>query len=557
VEGVDIRALVDTGSTSSILNEDLCSSHPSLKKCPIKKSFIIANSISGQCLDTLDTVTVGLHIGKKLIQHDFQVVRGAHQPIILGCDFLQQHHAVIDISKGTLALKNITLQLFSKQHETSTCYNNIDSVKLSLTEKQLLEHYCLDTKVSSARGPDDYECTGIIKHHIGIGEAVPIKQHAYQVTPEQQIEVQNQVDKLLQADIIENGFSSWAAPVVLVKKKDGAWQFCLDYHKLSSVTIKDSHPLPTVEDALDGLSGSACYSTMDLTQRYYQQKTAFITGSGLYFKVIPMGLTNAPATFQRLMELVLRGLPWKICLVYLDDVLIYSHSFEEHLQHIEEILSRFQSSRVKLNPLKCPFAQGHVIFLGHGMSQQGRRPDPQNVVCKRLGAFLGLCSYYRKFIKNFVHCALPLYQLTEKNVPFVWTPAYDETFCYLQDVLSQQPVVKFPDFIKPFLLCTDASCTIVGVLLAQVQDNLEYATAYASHVLPKAERRWSAYDRELWAIAWVAQHFWHYFYKQPFTTVTDHKPLLGLWKIPIDNDHAGCRARWALELDPYDWVVVH
>uniref|UniRef100_H3B522 Gypsy retrotransposon integrase-like protein 1 n=1 Tax=Latimeria chalumnae TaxID=7897 RepID=H3B522_LATCH len=231
-----------------------------------------------------------------------------------------------------------------------------------------------------------------------------------------------------------------------------------------------------------------------------------------------------------------------------------------HLQHIEEVLSRFQSSGLKLNLPKCHFAQDHVVFLGHVVSQHGIRPDPSVKewpiprTPTEVQAFLGLCSYYRKFIKNFAHCTVPLHQLTKKNVPFVWTPACHEAFCYLQDVLSQAPVVKFPDFTN-FFLYTDASCTAIGIILAQVQDNLECAIVYASHVLTKAERKWSTYDRELWAIVWAVWHFRHYLYKQPFTTVTDHKPRLK--KIPIDNDRTGHHTRWALELDPYDWVVVH
>ncbi|KAI4871629.1 hypothetical protein NFI96_008439, partial [Prochilodus magdalenae] len=322
--------------------------------------------------------------------------------------------------------------------------------------------------------------------------------------------------------------------------------------------------------------GSAWFSTMDLQHGYWQveveeqdrEKTAFTTGSGLYhFKVLPMGLTNSPATFQRLMEMVLRGLPWKTCLVYLDDVLIYSRSFSDHLQHLEEVLSRFQATGLKLNPAKCCLAKDHVKFLGHVVSKDGIQPDPRNVQSvadwptphtpTEVRAFLGLCSYYRKFIRNFAHHAAPLHALTEKNVSFQWTYQCQDSFDYLKQALSNPPVVAFPDFSWPFTLYTDASGCAIGAVLAQKRGQHETVVAYASHVLTKAERKWSTYDRELWAIVWAVRHFKHYLYKQPFVIITDHKPLVGLRKIPIDNDRTGRRARWALELDSFEWTVLY
>ncbi|KAL6456587.1 hypothetical protein MHYP_G00351310 [Metynnis hypsauchen] len=654
----------------------------------MKASFVLARSVNGQCLDTLGTLTLGVRLGKELLQHDFQVVRGAHYPVILGWDFLEKHHALLDIRNKTVLLWNMRLPLLPKGHEVAACCNvsvlapaklpamsetiitacvsgataaspvptdyvgilvpnptcdvvvahSLSEVQNGMTVVRVLnttendiellpgqhlgefhstssnnttiveEACCMTSTVHSDAVPpvqmdetnlshsqaqslkmllrkystvfsmhsEDRGRTGIIKHRIRTGDATPIKQRAYRVTPEQRAEIQNQVDELLKADIIEESYSPWAAPVILVRKKDGTWRFCLDYRKLNAVTIKDSHPLPRVDDALDALSGSAWFSTMDLQHGYWQveveeqdrEKTAFTTGSGLYhFKVLPMGLTNAPATFLRLMEMVLRGLPWKTCLVYLDDVLIFSRSFSDHLQHLEEVFSRLRATGLKLNPAKCCLAKDHVQFLGHVVSKDGIQPDPRNVQCvadwptphtpTEVRAFLGLCSYYRKFIRNFARHAVPLHALTEKNVPFQWTSQCQDAFTYLKHVLSNPPVVAFPDFSLPFFLYTDASCSAIGAVLAQKHSNHENVVAYASHVLTKAERRWSTYDRELWAIVWAVRHFRHYLYKQPFVIITDHKPLVGLRKIPIDNDRTGRRARWALELDSFEWTVLY
>lgn len=224
---------------------------------------------------------------------------------------------------------------------------------------------------------------------------------------------------LLADGIIEESCSPWASPVVLVKKKCGAWRFCVDYRRLNSVTIQDSHPLPRVDDTLDALAGSRWFSTLDFSNGYWQvevaeqdrEKTAFTTGQGLYqWRSMPMGLSNSPATFQRMMELVLRGLPWHICMVYLDDILIYSGTFEEHLTHLKEVFSRIQSAGLKLNPGKCHLARDHVVFLGHVVSEKGLQPDPRNTEKVRnwpvpqspseVRAFVGLCSYYRRFVKD-------------------------------------------------------------------------------------------------------------------------------------------------------------
>lgn len=222
---------------------------------------------------------------------------------------------------------------------------------------------------------------------------------------------------------------------------------------------------------------------------------------------------------------------------------------------------------LRLKAKKCQLARDHVVFLGHVISAEGLRPDPRNT-CKVSGwptprsatevrAFLGLCSYYRRFVKDFALRASPLVHLTGKHVPFQWTVECQDAFVFLRDTLCAEPVMCHPDFTQPFVLCTDASQVAIGSVLTQQVNGLDRVVAYASHALAAAERRWSTYDRELWAIVWSVRNFRHYLGLRPFTIVTDHKPLLGLRRLPIDNDRTGRRSRWALELDPYDWVIVH
>ncbi|XP_041462201.1 uncharacterized protein LOC121413446 [Lytechinus variegatus] len=302
-----------------------------------------------------------------------------------------------------------------------------------------------------------------------------------------------------------------------------------------------------------------------------KEKTAFTTGTDFFqFTVMPMGLRNAPSTFQRLMQLVLRGLHWESVLVYLDDVIVFGRSFEEKLVRLRAVFDRLRAAGLKLRPDKCNFFKEKVTFLGHVISPTGVLPDPANIDKVRswptpknvteLRAFLGLCSYYRRFVKSFAHIAQPLYNLIQKGAHFSWSGDCEHAFHTLRHTLISPPLMSFPDFSQPFTLHTDASNFAVGAVLTQQHGNDEHVIAYASKTLTPSERRWSTYDRELWALVWSVRHFRHYLLTSKFTIITDHKPLVGLTKLSVGHD-AGIatsrRSRWALELDTFDWIIVH
>lgn len=424
--------------------------------------------------------------------------------------------------------------------------------------------------------PFDFGRTNLVTHKITTTCDTPISQRAYRTSPSMKAEIRRQVEELKAQDLIEDSTSPWASPVVMVKKKDGTYRFCVDFRKLNSVTITDAHPLPRVDDSLDALSGSQFFSTMDMSSGYWQvemhsrdrPKTAFTTGDGLYqFKVMPMGLKNSPPTFQRLMELVLRGLHWTTCVIYLDDIICIGRDFDDHLQNLTDILTRFRQAGLKLNPRKCDFCKSAVKYMGHVVSRDGLTLDPVN--SHRVGelpvprsptevrAFLGLCSYYRRFVHKYAFIAHPLHRLTQKHVPFEWTDECSTAFQTLKDALTSPPIMAFPNFHQPFILSTDASNYAVGAVLSQVQNGNERVIAYASHVLTRTEKKWSTYDKELWAIVWSVRHFRHYLSCNPFTIVTDHRPLLTLRKLDVTHDPTGRRGRWALELNPYQWTILH
>eukprot|EP00731_Ephydatia_muelleri_P015652 Em0009g76a len=330
------------------------------------------------------------------------------------------------------------------------------------------------------------------------------------------------IQGMLQQGIIEPSGGAWASPIVLVRKKDGSYRFCVDFRRLNSITKKDVHPLPRIDDALDTLSGSKWFSTLDLASGYWQvemdpadkEKTAFITPFGLHqFRVMPFGLTNAPSTFQRLMSTVLAGLSWVTCLVYLDDIIIFSRTVEDHWQRLTEVLQRLKEAGLKIKPSKCHLLCKSVRYLGYVVSEKGIAADADKIKCvenwptptdrESLRQFLGFASYYRKFIRNFADIAAPLHALTEKSKPWHWTERCDKAFVALKVKLASPPILSFPQFDRTFVVDADASQEGVGAVLSHLDDGR--VIAYASRVLTKAECQYCATRRELLALVWSGQ----------------------------------------------------
>ena len=338
----------------------------------------------------------------------------------------------------------------------------------------------------------------------------------------------------------------------------------MDYRKLNSVTRKDGYPLPRIDDTLDTLYGSRWFSTLDLASGYWQvelakedqHKTAFCTPNGLYeFRVMPFGLCNAPATFQRLMDLMLTRLQWSSCLVYLDDIIIMGKNFNDQLQNINLIFQRIRDAGLKLQPPKCKFFQEEVTYLGHLVSQKGISVDPTKIDkvehwpilqnTKEVQQFLGFANYYRRFVQGFAELAKPLHRLTDHNVSFNWTHECQESFNNLSQKLID----------KSFILDTDASNSGIGAVLSQLgDDGLEHIIAYGSRLLSKPERRYCVTCRELLAVIVFTRHFRLYLLGQPFVLHTDHGSLQWLHNF---KEPKGQIARWLEALQELDFEVVH
>ena len=359
----------------------------------------------------------------------------------------------------------------------------------------------------------------------------------------------------------------WASPVVLVTKKDGSTRFCVDYRRLNAMTIKDAYPLPRIDDSLRLLGNQQWFSTMDLASGYWQvamspeakRKATFVTNEGLFqFRVMPFGLCNAPATFERLMDRVLCGMRWSRCLVYLDDVISFGKTISEALLRLEEVLARLSEFGLQLKAKKCTFMQTEVAFLGHIVGRTGLACDPEKLSAvrnwhepnrvKAVRQFVGFVGYYRRFVKNFAELADPLVSLTRKGVPFVWGSEQQRAFDALKACLLSAPILGFPTEEDRFVLDTDASLFAIGGVLSQIQNGEEVVIAYASRSLRLSQRRYCTTRREMLAAVVMCTHFRSYLRGSQFTLRTDHSSLRWLQKFKNED---GMLARWYLLLGQF------
>ena len=350
-----------------------------------------------------------------------------------------------------------------------------------------------------SQGEDDLGCTPLLEHTIET-QGPPLRQPYRRQNPAVRREEMAQVQQMLASDVIRPSNSPWASPVVMVKKKDGSLRFCVDFRQLNAATVKDAHPLPRIDDLLDALHGARWFSTLDLKSGYWQvpimerdkEKTAFRTSSGqLYeFNQVLFGLCSAPATFSRLMDRVLSGLHWETCLFYLDDIIVFSSTWEEHLARLRQVFEWLRHADLKLGAEKCAFTAKEISYLGHRVTEEGLLQDPALLVAIReipppktateVRSFLGLAGYYRCYVKNFAAIASPLHALTQKDAVFHWSADCQDAFDRLKTLLTTSPITAFPDFSQSFRLYTDASTAGLGAILAQVREGKERIICCAS-----------------------------------------------------------------------------
>lgn len=463
---------------------------------------------------------------------------------------------------------------------------SIESVGLSQDEIDKVRTHLLQHQDIFSSGDTDIGHCTFVQHHINLTDEIPFKQRHRRIPPAMIDEIRSHLEQLAASGIIRPSHSPWASNVVLVRKQDGKLRMCVDYRQLNKRTVKDSYALPRIDEILDTLSGSKYFTVLDMKSGYHQVevleehkcRTAFTVGPlGFWeFNRLPFGLNNAPATYQRLMEQCLGDYNMKICAIYLDDLIIFSDSLEEHLKRLDMVLKRLKECNLKLNPKKCKFLQRKVKYVGHIVSENGVEADPEKIEKvvnwpkpknpEEVRQFTSFAGYYRRFVKDFSKIAKPLTDLhpntcykngkkVQSHKPFEWGMLQQKAFDNLKQALSSPPVLAYANYDKPFEVHTDASQKGLGAILYQKQDGKLRVISFASRGLKRSEKNYPASKLEFLALKWAITEKLHdYLYGAKFTVITDNNPLTYvLTKAKLDaTGH-----RWLSALACYDFDIIY
>ena len=422
--------------------------------------------------------------------------------------------------------------------------------------------------------PDVPSKTNLIEHDVDVGDSAPIKQHPYRVSPMKKELLDKEVQYMLKNDIIEESQSNWSSPCILVPKHDGGFRFCTDFRKVNDKTKSDSFPIPRIADCIDQIGNAKFVSTFDMLKGYWQvpltqrarEISAFVTPSGLYqYKVMPFGMKNAPATFQRMVNKLVRDIDG--CEGYIDDVVIFSDNWSDHIRQIKRFFQIMLEAKLTINLMKSEFGKATVKYLGHIVGQGQVRPldaKIQTIVKypiptsrKELARFLGMAGYYRNFCLNFSEIAAPLTNLLSKKVKFVWTDDCQLAFDKVKLLLQKSPVLKSPDYEKPFKLIIDSSDVGTGsVLVQEASDGLDHPVSYFSKKFLKYQKNYSVVEKETLGLVLALEHFDVYLGSTPFKikVYTDHNPLTFLKTMKNKNQRL---VRWSLALQEYNLEIQH
>ena len=583
---IPIILLVDSGSDVSIITKHVVDKCSSLVVEHSNITFV--EGISGSIRPLGETSVTFNEYGSKmtlrfLVINNFPIADG-----LLGRDFLNQYGAIINYEEGTLRVNSLKIPLFPTK-VTSFCVK-VDRTQVVLQHltkaitqspieaqtplRELVEEYSDIFRLSSEEIPP----VNFYKQRIVLSDKKPVYIPQYRIPHSHRQEMKRQVTELVKMGIIRPSSSNYNNPCLLVPKKTGDWRFVTDFRQLNRKIIPDKYPLPHFDDIFDGLGKTdpqdqnpRFFSTFDLTKGFYQipleedscKYTAFNVGFGFFeYTRLPFGISVAPNGFSRMIATAFQHMIGKNAFVFIDDLIIKSHTVDEHLKEIKKAFETCRVRSLSLNPAKVKFFKNSVTYLGHEMNEWGIYPDrtkfeviakwPRPETKDDAKRFVSFASYYRRFVKNFAQIASPINNLTKKRIDFKWDSDCEEAFKKLKYAVSHPPILIFPDFMRLFIIVCDASKDALGAVLGHDVDNLFRPIHYASQALNKSEKGKSTIEKELLAIYWAIIRFKPYIYGRHFLIRSDHKPLIYLFGL---KDPTGKLNRMRLEFEEHSFTI--
>lgn len=540
---ISVSALFDSGSSLSFLSHDIATK----LKLDISEGIQCVASFSGEPVTLRSYAYTEVYHENENATVKFWILHDSPFPVILGTGALRSLNVVLDFSCANAECKSVF---------------QIDETLCKEEQKQMLN---LLTSFSDVFSKDQYDlghCT-LIKYEIDVGDNKPFKSKQYPIPEALKPEARKAVAKMLESNIIRPSKSAWSNPFFFVKKSDGSLRFVIDFRKLNSFCSDDCFPIPLVDDLMISLRDCQYFTSLDLTSGYHQveleesskEKTAFILDGQLWeFNRLPFGLKGAPPLFQRMMQIVLSNTG---VLPYIDDVILASPDFKDHISSLKTVLERFREHNLKVKPSKCYFAAKEIKYLGFLVSKDGIKPDPEKVSSllnmsapttnKEVERLCGFINYLSRFVPHLASLLEPVFQ-AKKSRPFQWTEGCQQSFERIKEIIANNSSLRFPDFSKPLILSTDASAHALGAYLHQDDGPI----SFASRSLNRAERNYSATDREFLALVWGIKKFRQYLYGRNFECRTDHKPLLAMLKSSPSNSR---HARYLQQLEEYNFQL--
>lgn len=578
--------MIDTGAATSLGDYDTFSNLYKIQKLakPIQLTSLGGSSILTE--EVISTLPVEFNLPEKTMSIKLTNLKNKGFKCIIGNNILMPLKASINYRTEQLTLHNVLIPFYKETnefeieyeevHNLEKCevrFENLQSHILNENEAKELKRFYYKHRDSFYQDGQILTATPIIKHTIRTSTDRPIYSKLYKYPQIHESEIGRQINEMLDQGIIRASKSPYNSPLWIVKKKSDnsnreKWRIVIDYRGLNNVTIDDKFPIPDISSIFDKLGRAQYFSVIDLAKGFHQilmnekdiEKTAFSTPFGHYEYIrMPFGLKNAPSTFQRMMNFVLKQHINKICVIYMDDILVFSTSIEEHFDNLNKVFNKLNEYGLKVQFDKCKFLAQQVEFLGHIITKEGIKPDPDKInaingvslpsTVKQIKSFLGLTGYYRKFIKNYSLIASPIIKYLRKDMKIdIKDSKYIDAFKKLKELITTYPILAFPDFDKKFVITTDASNSALGAVLSQ--DNKPIC--YASRTLNNHERNYSTIEKEMLAIIWALKYFRRYVYGRKFLVQTDHQPLKWLYSMKEPNSKM---ARWRIQLSEYDFDI--